>query len=126
MKYQLTCNSIIKGAYFFIALIIIACNQNEIKNTTVKKLTADDSLKIELIGKWGGMGEDTPIWDIRPDSIYYYDRSTAYSYKILNSDFIIDLPESKGVLKHVSVIKDTMFFLDEQANTPIKGYRFPK
>lgn len=124
MKLQLRYNSIVKGIYFVLTLIFIACNQHDKKNTSSKKVTMEDSLKIKLIGKWGGIGEGTPVWDIRPDSIYYYERSAAYPYKILNGDFIINLPSSKGVLKQISVIKDTMFFLDEQGNT-IKGYRFP-
>lgn len=125
MKHQSHHNYILKRIYFLLTLIFAACDQQDSKNIPSKKMAADDSLKINLIGKWGGLGESTPVWNIMPDSIYYYDRSTAYPYKILNGDFIIYLPESKGVLRHVTVIKDTMSFLDEQNNT-IKGYRFTK
>lgn len=125
MRQRLRYNSVLKGICFLLTLIFIACNQQNTKNEPSKKMTMDDSLKTRLIGKWGGIGEDTPVWDIMPDSIYYYDRSTAYPYKILNGDFIIDLPVSKGILKHITVIKDTMSFLDEQGNE-IKGYRFTK
>ncbi|HKO79597.1 MAG TPA: hypothetical protein VJU78_04340 [Chitinophagaceae bacterium] len=125
MKYQLSRNYTLKGIYFLVTLMFVACDQPDSKNTPSKTMTADDSLKINLIGKWGGLGESIPVWNIMPDSIYYYGRSAAYPYQILNGDFIIYLPESKGVLKHITVIKDTMSFLDEQNNT-IKGYRFTK
>ena len=87
-------------------------------------MTLDDSLKIKLIGIWGGLGEESPVWDIRHDSIYYYERSTAYPYEILNGNFIIYQPVSKLILRNISVIIDTMYFLDE-LNNPITGYRFP-
>ena len=125
MKLQLRYNSILKGIYFVLTLIFLACNQHDKKNTLSKKLTMDDSLKIKLIGKWGGIREDTPIWDIRSDSIYYYDRSTAYPYKILNGDFIIDFPEPGAVFEDISVVKDTMFFIDAQAHISVRVYRFP-
>lgn len=57
------------------------------------------------------------------DSIYYYDKSKAYPYKMINDDLIINLPASPGRLKHVFVIKDTIFFTEEQGNQ-VKGYRF--
>jgi hypothetical protein len=125
MKNQFRYHSIIIKTYFLSTLIFIACNQHDTKNTEAKNLTADDSLKIKLIGKWGGRGEKVPVWEIRPDSIYYYAHSKAYSYKILNGDFIIDLPESKAIFEDMSVVNDTMFFIDAQAHTPIRGYRFP-
>jgi hypothetical protein len=83
----------------------------------------NDSLKKNLIGKWGGLHESMPVWNIKMDSIYYYDRAKNYSYKIINNDLIINIPGSKGVLKNIFVIKDTIFFLDEQGNQ-VRGYRF--
>ena len=124
MKLQIRYDSIWEKIYFQLTFIFIACNQYDKRNISPKKMTIDDSLKIELIGKWGGLGENTPVWKIGPDSIYYYDQSTSYPYKILNGDFIIDFFSSKGTLKHMVVIKDTMYYLDEQG-IMIRGYRFP-
>ncbi len=125
MKHQLRYNSILKGICISLTLTFISCSQHDTKNKPSKKLDIDDSLISKLIGKWGGIRESTPVWDIRHDSIYYYDRSTAYPYKILNGDFIIDLPESKAVFEDISVVKDTMFFIDAQAHILIRAYRWP-
>ena len=127
MKNQLMCKSIMRTFYFFISLLFfIACNQHDTKTTPVKKMTADDSLRIKLLGRWGNReAKDRPVWDISPDSIYYYERKTAYHYKIENGDFIIDYSESKFALRHVSVIKDTMFFFDDEANMSIRADRLP-
>lgn len=88
-----------------------------------KTKTGEDSLEPNLIGKWGGLGEKSPVWNIMHDSIYYYEHSAAYPYQILDGDLIIHFPKSRGVLKHITVNKDTMSFVDEQNNT-IRGYRF--
>lgn len=94
----------------------ISCNeQPNLKNKVLNKPTLEDSLKLKLLGKWGDL--ETPGWDIRMDSIYYFERSIAYPYEIINKDFIIYLTESKGILKDIRVIKDTFFWLDEQGLT---------
>jgi len=94
--------------------IIISCVGNTSKS---------EELKNKLIGKWGGLGEKSPVFKITSDSIYYYDRLKSYKYEILSGDMIISFPESKGFLKRVSVINDTMFFFDEFPDT-IRAYRF--
>lgn len=107
-----------------IGLLLMSCNLNQ--NSTQEepsKFSCIDSLKVNLLGQWGGLKEDSPVWDIRKDSIYYFERSAAYPYRILDHNMIIDLPGSKGILKNISVVKDTMYFLDEQGGL-IKGYRF--
>jgi hypothetical protein len=73
--------------YFLLALLLIACNQHDIKTTPGKNLTADDSLRIKLLGRWGSReAKNRPVWEIRPDSIYSYERSAAYHYNIINGD----------------------------------------
>lgn len=83
------------------------------------------SLRDSLIGKWGGLGERRPVWEIRKDSIYYFERSIAYPYKIINRDFVIYFPDHVGKLRSIGVDHDTMYFLDPQGIT-IKGFRFKK
>jgi hypothetical protein len=41
----------------------------------------------------------------------------------VDKDLIIERLESKGILRNISVVEDTMIFYDEQGLT-IKGYRF--
>jgi hypothetical protein len=107
--------------FAILAVFIYSCIQKTAPDSGSQLV--NDSLKKTLVGKWGGLNESIPIWDIQVDSIYYYDRSKAYSYEIINDDLIINLPGSKGVLKNIFVIKDTVFFLDEQGNQ-VRGYRF--
>ena len=110
-------------AIIFEVLLLNSCKER--KHNVVFFDHKIDSLKKTLNGEWGGLNEYPPVWNIKMDSIYYYDRSQAYSYKIVNNDLIINLPASKGILKNIFVINDTIFFLDEQGNQ-IKGYRAKK
>lgn len=104
-------------------VFLICCNeQPSLKTKVLNNPSYEDSMKLRLIGQWGGLGENSPVWDIRQDSIYYYNRSAAYPYTILNNDLIIYLPESKGILKNIKLIKDTLFWLDEQGLT-VKAFR---
>ena len=80
-------------------------------------------MKNKLIGKWGRLAEEGPVFYITSDSIYYYDKLKSFSYEILNGDVIINFPTSKGRLKRVAVINDTMFFFDEFPDT-IKAFRY--
>ena len=118
--FQFVYLNIMKIIFLSIAVLFISCNE---QMHSINKLTHEDSLKIELKGQWGGLGEDGAVWDFRKDSIYYYNRSAAYPYKIINRDLIIYLPESKGILKNIRVIKDTLFFLIDQGLTA-KAFRF--
>ncbi len=110
-----------KFLYCSIFVLFISCNDQPQSNNISNKLTHNDTLKNKLLGQWGDL--ENPMWDIRSDSIYYFERSAAYPYELINNDFIIYLPESKGILRNIRVNKDTLFFLDEQGLT-VKGYRF--
>ncbi len=77
----------------------------------------------KFIGRWGGLGEKIPVWEINKDSIFYFERSTYYHYKLNNNNMEIDFPEGKGTLKNIRVIKDTLFFLDEGGEI-VYAYRF--
>lgn len=104
-----------KAITLLIVVYFLSCNNQHTSDTIVKEISKDDSLKSELIGKWGG-DEKAPTWDIVNDSIYYYDTSSPYHgwhpYKIINSDFVIYFNDHTGVLMNTHVVKDTMFFYD--------------
>ena len=106
-----------------IFLFFIGCNSQNSNNATAKELIKQDSLKTKLLGQWGGLGENNPVWEIKIDSIYYYQHKKAYPYQIVGNALVIELTESKGVLRNISVVVDTMIFYDEQG-LRIKGYRF--
>jgi hypothetical protein len=98
---------------FLLLIIITGCNQHPgSKNTVPAKIDAD-SLKASLTGLWKGMGKNGLIWNIRTDSVCFYQFKAAYSYIIQGRNFIIDLPGGKDTLRNITVIKDTMFFSDE-------------
>lgn len=104
----------------FVCCNIQSCNTN---NAGKNKPLLVDSLKAKLIGNWGGLGEDSPVWEIKHDSIYYYQEQKTYPYQIVGSDLIIERLDTKGILKNISVLKDTLMFYDEQG-LQITGYRF--
>ena len=108
-----------KIIFLSIAGLFFSCNE---QTHSTNKLTNKDSLQNELIGQWGGLGQSGAVFDLRQDSIYYYNRSAAYFYKIINNDLIIYLPESKDIFKNIKVAKDTLFYLDEQGLN-VKRYR---
>ena len=110
-----------KSIFFTIVILFISCNEGSTSKSKLSNTNFNDTLKMKLIGKWGDT--KNAMWDIRWDSIYYFERSESFPYKILNNDLIIYPPESKGILRNIRVIKDTLFFLDEEGST-IKGYRF--
>ncbi|MEP7228787.1 MAG: hypothetical protein ABI691_00965 [Ginsengibacter sp.] len=112
-----------KAIFILIFIVVVGCNTKKSNNTHANKLTQVHSLKDNLIGKWGGLGEDSPVWKIELDSIYYYQEKKKYPYQILGRDLIIERAQSKGVLSNISVIKDTMIFSDEQGLI-VRGFRF--
>lgn len=114
---------IMKAIFILIFIVVVGCNTKKSNNTHANKLTQVHSLKDNLIGKWGGLGEDSPVWKIELDSIYYYQEKKKYPYQILGRDLIIERAQSKGVLSNISVIKDTMIFSDEQGLI-VRGFRF--
>ncbi len=103
-------------------LFFASCNSQPSNNLT-KQVTKVDSLKNTLVGKWGGLGENSFVLEIKIDSIYYYQENKSYPYKIVANDLIIERLETKAVLRNISVNKDTLIFYDDQG-FKIKGYRF--
>ena len=97
-----------KPIYSIVILLFASCNEN-IKTTP--KISFEDSLINTLIGKWGGSSDSLPVWEIRKDSIYYFEHLKAYPYKIKGQDIIINLTENQGKLENIHVTKDTLFFI---------------
>jgi hypothetical protein len=106
-----------------VLIFLNACNIQPSDNVSAKKLTKEDSLRLQIIGRWGGIAEDSPVFKITIDSIYYFQHGRSYPYKISGTDLTIEFPDSKTVLKNVFVSKDTLNFEDDQG-LKIKGYRF--
>ncbi|UAY50625.1 hypothetical protein [Ferruginibacter albus] len=98
-------------------------NHNTVKSVSLGK---EDSLKVNLIGEWGG-NENTAIMVFEKDSMYFTNRKQHYSYKIDSTDIIIKLEIHEYKMKNVSIIKDTFQFYSADLPTiPIKSYRVKK
>ena len=96
-----------KPFYLVCILFFFSCNE---QNKSTQKLSYEDTIKNILIGKWGGSSDSLPVWEIRKDSIYYFEHSRAHPYKIVGHNMIISLPANQGKLGDIHVIKDTFFF----------------
>lgn len=104
--------------------LFTACNNNKENDDKQSKIINQiNGVEKSIIGKWGGFGETPPVWDIRKDSIYYFQHSKAYAYKIVNNDMIINFENSPNALRNIHVKNDTLFFIDD-VGLLIKGYRF--
>ena len=101
-----------KRIVILILIFCISCNSPHSNNVVTKNFSKADTLKSLLIGEWGGLGEDSPVWKFSEDSIYYFQEKRSYAYKVLNNDLVIKRDESEGILKNISVKKDTMTFED--------------
>ncbi len=112
-----------KLTFILTSLFFVSCNIQNSNDVATKKIIEADRLKIKLLGYWGGLGEDSPVWEIKIDSIYYCQEKKAYPYQIVDKDLVVERPKSKGLLRNISVVEDTMTFYDEQG-LAIKGYRF--
>ena len=108
--------------YILFFTLVLSCKAKYHDGVT-KNIDKVDSLKNNLLGNWDGLGENDPVLEIKVDSIYYYQEKKAYLYKIINKDLVIYRAASKGILKNLAVVNDTMIFNDEQGMT-IKAYKF--
>lgn len=68
-------------------LYLTSCNGNDqIENA--KDMPSKNSFILSLQGNWNGF-KGEPIWDIRPDSIFYYSENKSYYYFIHNNEMIV-------------------------------------
>ena len=107
-----------KFQWLFAALIFVACKgQLKSSHSVQTPITYFDSLKLHIIGQWGALRSMHPIWDIRKDSFYIFNKATAYSYKLSNDSMTIDLDSSRYLLYNLVISKDTLFFSDAPGTT---------
>lgn len=69
------------------------------------------SLHDQLIGKWGWEG--SPVWEIRTDSIYYFEEKKAYAYILEKNQLTIKRQENDAILRNITVNEDTLSFTDD-------------
>jgi hypothetical protein len=81
-----------------------------------------DSLRKNIVGLWGGLNEDRPYWNIRLDSIYYYQEGKAYKYNLYEDSLVIQFPDHFASLNHINVIADTLAFYIDVGK--VYAYRF--
>ena len=115
-----------KTNFVILLLIIVSCQNKE---STSNRISRQDSFKSSLIGKWGGLNEDKPIWKITHDSIYYYEQNQSYLYSIVGNDLVIYLGKNHPSLKNISVNQDTLFFylkanVEKDVYILTKAYRY--
>lgn len=99
-----------KYIYSILILFLVSCN-DRIKSD--QKISLEDSINETLIGKWGGSSENNPTFEIRKDSIFYFEHSKAYSYKLSKQDMIINFPKLQMKWEKIHVINDTLFFFQD-------------
>jgi hypothetical protein len=111
-----------------IILVVASCKltpeKYEEKKESGSKSKYYDSLKKNIIGKWGGSHE-VPTLDIRPDSIYYYNRDSTYPY-ILNGDtLLVKYPNRDTITMFgiVSIKKDTLMLKEIDFNQTTFAFR---
>lgn len=110
---------LIKIIFLFISAFSFSCSNN----TSSNHFTKPDNLSQGILGKWGGLGENRPVWEIKADSIYYFQENKAYPYKMNGNDLIIERPDGVVILKNIAVDVDTLMFYHEQG-LKVKAYRF--
>ncbi len=100
------------------SLILVSCNYHVADSNP--KL---DSLKKNIVGFWGGPGEDSPVWKITADSIYYFDQKKSYLYKVYGDSLVLYLTGHNVALNDFNVKGDTLSFKDE-VGIKISAIRF--
>lgn len=110
--------------FLLIILYLIGCTESSNKKDNQRKRISSNDTAKSIIGKWGGLNEEQPVFEIRKDSIYYYQTDKIFSYTMIGKDLVIDFIESKGVLKKIHREADTLIFEDSNGGV-IKGYKFP-
>jgi hypothetical protein len=72
------------------------------------------SIKNRIIGKWGGLGEDSPVLRIDKDSVFYFGILKSYPYQWVDRSLVIDCSIDfgrKSILGSISINNDTMYYL---------------
>jgi hypothetical protein len=104
-----------------VVIFFTACkNNNAIKEVSIA--TTNDSLISTIVGKWGGdTGE--PVWEIKKDSIHYYNEKKSYYYLIHEKDMIVLYKEGPYMLHNIHTVNDTLFFDINNEGMITKAFR---
>jgi hypothetical protein len=100
-----------------LCIILTCCNSSDIP-----KHTNPNSLQKNIIGKWGGAEGESAIWEIKSDSIYYFEEQKSYACRLSGDSLMVDYKEGTFYLRDITVVNDTMVFYDE-SGLKISGYR---
>ena len=121
LRFFLSSFFVISSCYLF-----NSCNSIQYDTKQRQKYLEDYKaiLKQNLLGKWGGLGENKPIWDIKKDSIFYFDSSKSYAHKVVGKDLIIQYENTRVVFRNIQVNMDTLFFIEPDSGLPTTAYRF--
>jgi hypothetical protein len=76
-------------------------------------VTKQDSLQKVIIGQWGGLDEEQPVWEIDTDSIYYFGEQQSYPCKLLGDSLMVYYKAGPFYLRDISVIEDTLLFYND-------------
>lgn len=101
--------------------LFISCNQRK-NNSTTNLSNPKDSLVMTLLGKWGGR-TGKPVFEIKKDSIHYFNEQKSYYYMIHGDDMIVLYKEVPYLLKDIHIIEDTIFFTTKGAGIT-RGFRY--
>lgn len=96
-----------KYIFLILSLFFLTSCNDQIRSE--KNITSKDSLILSIQGSWKGF-KGEPIWDIRPDSIFYYSENKSYYYFINENDMVVLYKNGPYTLKSINVISDTLFF----------------
>ena len=102
--------------------MFVACN-NYSKERKAENEVAENELKEKLIGKWSGLGQNIPVWEITKDTFYYRVSSKAFSYEVIENDVYVNRPDYPAILNDVRILNDTLIFYDKVSDMEIRGYR---
>lgn len=101
--------------FCFFSLYILFLNSCNNQVESVKNMSHTDSLNLSIQGSWKG---DTGglVWDIGPDSIFYYSENKSYYYFIHKDDMIVLYKNGPYKFKNIRVKKDSLFFTTQNMN----------
>lgn len=96
-----------KYCLFILCILFLNSCNNQIES--IKNATSTDSLNLSVQGSWKGY-KGEPIWDIGPDSIFYYSENRSYYYFIHHNSMIVLYKNGPFEFKNIKVSDDTLFF----------------
>jgi hypothetical protein len=111
--------------YFWLisSYLVVSCNNQTPNEVESNKPTTIDLLSTKLIGEWGGLNSDIPVWEITSDSIYYFNENKTYHYRITEGAMVIDRTDEKLTFSNISIIADTLIFYPHGPDSETRIFR---